>query len=107
MILKTKYGTEINTDEIGEGFGAFGKYMRENIDKEWGMDKQREFTKTKKYKVELSATATVYTTEYIEAENKQAATEIALKEAKNYNWIILDEATDLDDIDVNECKEMK
>ena len=36
MILKTKYGTEIDTAEIGEGYGKFGEYMRKYIDKEWG-----------------------------------------------------------------------
>lgn len=107
MILKTKYGTEINTDEIGEGYGKFGEYMRKNIDKEWGMDKHREITKTKRYRVELSGTATVYAIADIEAESKKDAEEIALKEAKSYDWTILDETNDIDDIEVCDVKEKK
>lgn len=54
--MKTKYGKDINPDDFPY-FGQFGDYVRKNIDREWGKDKEREITKKRKYEVFLSAAA--------------------------------------------------
>lgn len=103
MILKTKYGREINTDEIGKGFGEFGKYMRKYVDKDWGMAKQREITHTKRYSVTLSGYAEVTGVVCVEAENEEEARELALKE-KFVDWDI-EYNSDVDNIEVYDCEE--
>lgn len=101
MILKTKYGTEINTDEIGQGYGQFGEYMRKHVDSEWGMGKQREITKTSQYKVTVSGVANVSGTIYIEAESEDDARQQALKESENIDWDFVYSGY-VDDIEVYE-----
>ena len=88
MILKTKYGTEIDTAEIGEGYGKFGEYMRKYIDKEWGMAKEREANKTKQYRVTLSGYAEVTGVVMIEAKDEEEAKELAVKEKDTIDWDI-------------------
>lgn len=88
MILKTKYGTEIDTAEIGEGYGKFGEYMRKYIDKEWGMAKEREANKTKQYRVVLSGYAEVTGVVMIEAKDEEEAEELAVKEKDTIDWDI-------------------
>lgn len=39
--MKTKYGQEINPDDFPY-YGQFGNYVRQNIDSEWGMGKERD-----------------------------------------------------------------
>lgn len=88
-MMKTKYGKEINPDDFPY-FGQFGDYVRQNIDSEWGKDKEREITKKRKYEVHLNAVAEVSMIIFIEAENEEEAEEIAKQKAKkNYrDWNI-------------------
>lgn len=88
MILKTKYGTKIDTAEIGEGYGKFGEYMRKYIDKEWGMAKEREVTHTKKYRVTLSGYAEVTGVIMVDAKDEEEAKELAVKEKDTIDWDI-------------------
>lgn len=104
MILKTKYGTEINTDEIGESYGKFGDYMRKYIDKEWGMAKQREVTHTKKYRVTLSGYAEVTGIIDVEAENEEEAKTLAMKEKDFIDWDIEYNST-VDSVEVYDIQE--
>lgn len=104
MILKTKYGTEINTAEIGEGYGKFGDYMRKYVDKEWGMAKQREVTHTKKYRVILSGYAEVTGVIDIEAENEEEAKTLAVKEKDFIDWDIEYNST-VDSVEVYDIQE--
>lgn len=106
MILKTKYGTEINTDEIGEGYGKFGDYMRKYIDKEWGMAKQREVTHTKKYRVTLSGYAEVTGIIDVEAENEEEAKTLAMKEKDFIDWDVEYNST-VDSVEVYDIQEQK
>lgn len=76
--MKTKYGKEINPDDFPY-FGQFGDYVRQNIDSEWGKDKEREITKKHKFRVVLGATVAASAVTYAEAENKEEAEEIAVK----------------------------
>lgn len=43
-MMKTKYGEEINPDDFPFA-GQFSNYVRQNIDSEWGKEKERELTK--------------------------------------------------------------
>lgn len=45
--MKTKYGQDINPDDFPY-YGQFGNYVRQNIDSEWGMGKEREITKKRR-----------------------------------------------------------
>ena len=45
--MKTKYGQEINPDNFPY-YGQFGNYVRQTIDSEWGMGKEREITKKRR-----------------------------------------------------------
>lgn len=68
--MKTKYGKEINPDDFPY-FGQFGDYVRQNIDSEWGKDKEREITKKRKYEVHLNAIAEVSMIIFIEAKKRR------------------------------------
>ena len=83
--MKTKYGKEINPDDFPFA-GQFGDYVRKNIDSEWGMEKERELTKKRKYEVCLSASADVTSVMYVDAENKDEAVILAMEKADD--WII-------------------
>ena len=105
MILKTKYGTEIDTAKIGDGFGAFGEYIRKNVDKEWGMAKQREVTHTKKYRIILSGYASVSAVVFVEAKDEEEARTLALKEKNTTaNWDV-DCYDDIDNVEVYDIEE--
>ena len=83
--MKTKYGEEINPDDFPFA-GQFSNYVRQNIDSEWGMEKERELTKKRKHEVCLSASADVTSVMYVDAENKDEAVILALEKADD--WII-------------------
>lgn len=104
-ILKTKYGTEIDTDKF-KYFG-FGDYVRKNIDAQWGEKKAMEQNKTKKYKVMLCASisASAYCTKYVEAQSEEEAEEIAKEDVSRFDWDI-DDIQDVDDIDVDDVEEL-
>ena len=78
MILKTVDGQEIDTEQF-KGFGTFKKYVRENIDPEFGKGESAKHTT---YEVEFSATRTVnvYTTIEVEATTKKEAKKKAMEQ---------------------------
>lgn len=91
MILKTKYGKEINTDDFK--FYGFGDYMRKNHDKEWGSNLPE---KTKMFEVELvcqiSGTGVAFVN--VTAKDEKEAEEIAKEEVSRIDWEV-----DIDDYD--------
>ena len=105
MILKTKYGREINTDNFK--YYGFGDYVRKNIDENWGLGKSTEQNKTKIYDVTLvaSVSATAYCTKRVEAESEEEAEEIAKEDIHRYDWEVND-IEDVDDIDVDKVEEI-
>lgn len=104
-ILKTKYGTEIDTDKF-KYFG-FGDYVRKNIDENWGLGKSLEQNKTKQYRVTLvaSVSATAYCTKRVEAESEEEAEEIAKEDVHRYDWEVND-IEDVKDFVVDEVEEI-
>lgn len=79
-ILKTKWGEEINTDELPQGYGHFTKFVQENFDKNFGKG-----TDTKpKYNVTINARreVNVYTEVTVEAEDRKEAEKIALEQVR-------------------------
>ena len=104
-ILKTKYGTEINTDDFK--YYGFGDYVRKHIDPDWGNKKSREQNKTKKYKVSLSAivSASAYCIKYVDAKDEQEAEEIAQEDLCSFDWEI-DTIDDVDDIEIDDVEEV-
>lgn len=87
--MKTKYGQEINPGDFPY-YGRFGNYVRQTIDSEWGMGKEREITKKRKYRVDLGAIAQVSTTVYIDAVDKEEAKTLAGESARG--WAVDDVA---------------
>ena len=55
-ILKTKWGEEINTDELPQGYGHFTKFVQKNIDPDFGRNDPKG---ERKYVAEVSARKTV------------------------------------------------
>lgn len=104
-MMKTKYGKEINPDDFPY-FGQFGDYVRQNIDSEWGKDKEREITKMREYEVLLSASVrgTAYATLNVDAENAEEAEEIAKETVNRGDWQF-DDVEDVDDISVETVEE--
>lgn len=104
-ILKTRNGTEIDTD--GFKYYGFGDYVRKNIDENWGLGKSVEQNKTKIYRVTLvaSVSATAYCTKTVEAESEEEAEEIAKEDVSRFDWEI-DTIDDVDDIDVDDVEEI-
>lgn len=90
--MKTKYGKEINPDDFPFA-GQFGDYVRQNIDSEWGMEKEREITKKRKFSVYLNATADVSATITVNAETEEEAKELAKDKVSDYDWGVDDVAT--------------
>ena len=88
--MKTKYGQEINPDDFPY-YGQFGNYVRSTIDSEWGMGKEREITKKRRYRVDLGAMAQVSTTVYVDAADEEEAKTLAEESARG--WAV-------DDVDV-------
>lgn len=56
-ILKTKWGEEINTEELPQGYGHFTKFVQENIDPDFGRNDPKV---ERKYVAEVLARKTVY-----------------------------------------------
>lgn len=104
-ILKARNGKEINTDDFK--YYGFGKYVRENIDENWGLGKSLEQNKTKMYKVTLTASvsASAYCFKTVEAENEQEAGQIAQEEISRFEWDI-DNIDDVDDVTVSDVEEI-
>ena len=89
--MKTKYGQEINPDDFPYA-GQFCAYVRANIDPEWGMGKEREITKKRKFSVYINAIAEVSAIITVNAENEEEAKELAKDKTSNCDW-------DVDDVD--------
>ncbi len=106
MIVRTKYGSEIETDDF-KGYGQFKKYVKEHFDKDWGKDTQKE---TKTYTVTFVGTANVYARQEIEAYNEEDAQGQAEKmrfdKSQFFDWE-MNCYSDVDDIEVNdiECED--
>lgn len=90
--MKTKYGQEINPDDFPYA-GQFCAYVRANIDPEWGMGKEREITKKRKYRVDLGATAQVSTIVYIDAVDEEEAKTLAEENARGWAVDEIDNTT--------------
>lgn len=90
--MKTKYGQGINPDDFPY-YGQFGNYVRQTIDSEWGMGKEREITKKRKYRVDLGAMAQVSTTVYVDAADEEEAKTLAEESARGWAVDDVDEAT--------------
>ena len=103
--MKTKYGEEINPDDFPFA-GQFSDYVRQTIDSEWGMEKEREITKKRKYEVRLSSCAnvSVYATLTVDAESAAEAEEIAKEDVSKFDWEF-DDIEDVDDISVESVEE--
>lgn len=103
MIVRTKYGSEIETDNF-KGYGQFKKYVQENFDKDWGKNKDKA---TKTYTVTFVGTTSVYAREEIEAyseEDARAQAEDMLRTSKNdFNWE-MNCYSDVDYIEVDEVE---
>lgn len=100
--MKTKYGQDINPDNFPY-YGQFGNYVRQNIDSEWGMDKEREITKKRRFSVYLNATADVSATITVNAENEEEAKELAIDKVSNCDWDVDDVATSsIEVLDISE-----
>lgn len=91
-MIKTKYGQDINPDDFPY-YGQFGKYVRQTIDSEWGMGKEREITKKRKYRVDLGAMAQVSTTVYVDAADEEEAKTLAEESASGWAVDDVGEAT--------------
>lgn len=104
-ILKTKYGTEINTDDFK--YYGFGDYVRKNIDENWGLGKSVEQNKTKIYDVTLvaSVSATAYCTKRVEAESEEEAEEIAKEDVSRFEWSV-DDIDDVNGVEVDNVEEI-
>lgn len=107
MIIKTKYGSEIETDDF-KGYGEFKKYVQSHFDKDWGKSTQKE---TKTYTVTFVGTANVYARKEIEAYNEEDAKGQAKKMLKDlrsdeFDWE-MNCYSDVDNIDIDdvECDE--
>ena len=90
--MKTKYGQDIYPDDFPFA-GQFSDYVRANIDSEWGMGKEREITKKRKFSVYLNATAEVSATITVNAENEEEAEELAIDKVSSCDWDVDDVAT--------------
>ena len=106
MIVKTKYGSEIETDDF-KGYGQFKKYVNEHFDKDWGKDTQKE---TKTYTVTFVGTSNVYARKEIEAYNEEdargQAEKILLGVTQDLDWE-MNCYSDVDYIEVDdiECED--
>ncbi len=107
MIVRTKYGNEIETDDF-KGYGQFKKYVNEHFDKDWGKNTQPE---TKTYTVTFVGTANVYARQEIEAYNEEDARGQAEKmrfdvKSQSFDWE-MNGYSDVDDIEVDdiECED--
>ena len=100
--MKTKYGQDINPDDFPY-YGQFGNYVRQTIDSEWGMGKEREITKKRKFSVYLNATADVSATITVNAETEEEAKDLAIDKVSNCDWDVDDVATSsIEVLDVSE-----
>lgn len=106
MKLKTNTGVEIDTDEIGQGFGDFGRYVRTYVDKNWGKAEEREAKGVKPYIVRLSGTATVSGIYTVDAEDEEQAKELAMKQKTMVDWDY-DYGTEVDDVEVCDVEEQR
>lgn len=76
-ILKTKWGREIDISQFqNEPYGAFKKYVRNNIDSDWGIDYEGG---ERKYCVSFTGTATVFRDVEVIADSKDDAIDKATK----------------------------
>ena len=89
--MKTKYGQDINPDDFPY-YGQFCAYVRANIDPEWGMGKEREITKKRKYRVDLVAMAQVSAIITVNAESKEEAVELAKDKVSEVDFFVDDVA---------------
>lgn len=106
MIVRTKYGTEIETDDF-KGYGQFKKYVNEHFDKDWGKGTSKE---TKIYTITFCGTANVYARKEIEAYNEEDArgqAEKMLHDVGEYFDWEMNCYSDVDDIEVDdiECED--
>ena len=104
MIVKTKYGSEIETDDF-KGYGQFKKFVQDHYDKDWGKNKEKE---TKTYTITFVGTANVYATKEIEAYSEEDARAQAEKMrfevmSQDFDWE-MNCYSDVDDIDVDEIE---
>ncbi len=103
MIVKTKYGAEIETDDF-KGYGQFKKFVQDHYDKDWGKNKDKA---TKTYTVTFVGTTSVYAREEIEAyseEDARAQAEDMLRTSKNdFDWE-MNCYSDVDDIEVDDIE---
>lgn len=80
-----KYTPEVG--DVWEVSGAGGTTS------EWGMGKEREITKKRKFSVYLNATADVSATITVKAETKEEAKDLAIDKVSNCDWDVDDVAT--------------
>lgn len=104
MIVRTKYGSEIETDDF-KGYGQFKKFVQDHYDKDWGKNKEKV---TKTYTVTFCGTANVYATTEIEAYNEEDARGQAEKLAADIRVQDLDWEmncySDVDDIEIDDIE---
>ena len=104
MIVRTKYGSEIETEDF-KGYGQFKKYVQDHYDKDWGKNKEKE---TKTYTITFVGTANVYATKEIEAYSEEDARGQAEKMARDtppseFDWEYSFNS-DTDDVEVDEIE---
>jgi len=109
-IIRTKWGDEINTDELPQGYGNFTRYIQKHYDPLFG----KQTTDKTKYKVTLSATKEVTARTYliVEADSKKDAEHEALKKVNGidkyqFDWEDTNDSLFIDDIEIEDCEEQE